>query len=312
MTQIAEPTSNGLIPARVNGGLFLQGFAGSAVLLLAIDATEPLFFGPGYFAGLTYHPFWIVILLAAVQHGLFVGLSVVGLAALLMDWPTRPLGVDITAHYADIATAPAQWLLVALIVGLYRQHQLRNERAIRQSNARLQQVNQTLVGEIRRLDSYVTQTEQMVAIAGSAPNSALLSALDALARADASRRGECFVAAARLCLPGPGAWLAMDGIACTVAAATQPDLHAEIIPPDAVAGDNNWHTLAQDPPALCAAIRAKDTMVGLIMVQTADAGGYEVTMDALRRALQDSLRNDRNVPVLRLDRPKRQLTYAVN
>lgn len=90
MTQIAEPTSNGLIPARVNGGLFLQGFAGSAVLLLAIDATEPLFFGPGYFAGLTYHPFWIVILLAAVQHGLFVGLSVVGLAALLMDWPTRP------------------------------------------------------------------------------------------------------------------------------------------------------------------------------------------------------------------------------
>ena len=103
---------------RAETGLFLRGLVGSAVLLLAIKASESLFFGAGYFSSLTYHPFWIVILLAAVQHGLFVGLSIVGLATMMMDWPSRAVGTDITEYYVDIATQPVQWLVVALVIGL--------------------------------------------------------------------------------------------------------------------------------------------------------------------------------------------------
>lgn len=312
MSHIAELPPRDMIAPDADGGSFLRGFVGSAVLLLAIDAVEPLFFGPGYFSGLTYHPFWIVILLAAVQHGLFVGLSVVGLATLLMDWPARPLGVDITAHYADVATAPAQWLLVALVVGLYRQHQLRQERVVRQANDRLQQVNQTLADEIRRLDAYVVQTERMVAVAGSAPNSAMLAALDALARADAARRPDAFVAAARLCLPAPGAWLSLEDGAFTLAAATQPEMRMPALSPEDVARDADWHALPLDPPALGAAVMIDEALAGVILIQapTSEAAGYEVAMDALRRALQDSLRAERQRPVLRLERPNRLLTYV--
>lgn len=155
-------------------GLFLRSFVSSAVLLVAIKAIEPVFFGEGHFATLTYHPFWIVILLAAVQHGLFVGLSIVGLAAMIMDWPSRPVGTDITEHYVDIATAPAQWLIAALLIGLYRQQQIRHERALARDNDRLREINQTLAGEIHRLDAFVARAELAAATrisqrAGDAP-----------------------------------------------------------------------------------------------------------------------------------------------
>ncbi|MDX5349326.1 MAG: hypothetical protein LPJ95_01285 [Paracoccaceae bacterium] len=312
MTHIAETPSRGVISSHAESGDFLRGFVGSAVLLLAMDAIEPMFFGPGYFAGLTYHPFWIVILLAAVQHGLFVGLSVVGLAALLMDWPPRPLGVDITAHYADVATVPAQWLLVALVIGLYRQQQRRHERSVPLSNDRLRQVNETLADEIRRLDAYVAQSERMVAIAGSAPNSAMLTALDALARADAAQRRDAFVAAARLCLPGPGAWLALDNGGLVTAASTQPGISLPALEVGDIARDGEWRSWPADPSAFGAAVMLDDALLGVITVQAplAEAAGYEAAMDALRRALQDSLRSESRRPVLRLERPNLLLSYA--
>ena len=108
MTQLDDAALLSPVSARPGTSPFLRGFVGSAILLVAINAAEPVFFGEGHFASLTYHPFWIVILLAAVQHGLFVGLSVVGLATMMMDWPSRPVGMDITEHYVDIATAPAR------------------------------------------------------------------------------------------------------------------------------------------------------------------------------------------------------------
>lgn len=195
-----------------DSGLFLRGFISSAVLLAAINASEPLFFGEGHFATLTYHPFWLVILLAAVQHGVFVGLSVVGLATIMMDWPSRPVGMDITEHYVDIATVPAQWLIAALLIGLYRQQQIRHERSLARDNDRLREVNRTLAEEIQRLDVFVARAE--LAAATRPPQTAepdkRLAALDRLADADAAHRVPAFIAAARACIPEPVAWLTVD------------------------------------------------------------------------------------------------------
>lgn len=177
-SEIAQPDMTPAPPPGPVAGTdsFLRGFVGSAVLVLAIDLSEGLLFGDGYFAGLTWHPFWIVILLATVQHGLFVGLPIVGLATMMMDWPTRPVGVDITEHYGLIATVPAQWLAIALLIGVYRQQQLTRERAIARECARLREVNLVLAGEIHRLDAFVARTE--LAAATRAP-------LDATPDADA-------------------------------------------------------------------------------------------------------------------------------
>lgn len=198
--------------AAPDSGQFLRGFISSAVLLAAINASEPLFFGEGHFTTLTYHPFWLVILLAAVQHGVFVGLSVVGLATIMMDWPSRPIGMDITEHYVDIATAPAQWLVAALLIGLYRQQQIRHERRLARSNERLRDVNRTLAEEIHRLDAFVARAELAAAtrpLQAAEPDERF-AALDRLARADAEDRASAFVAAARACIPDPVAWLTVD------------------------------------------------------------------------------------------------------
>lgn len=153
---VADPAPT---PRAAGGDGFLRGFVGSAVLLLAMDLSETLLFGAGYFSGLTYHPFWIVILLATVQHGLFVGLSITGLATMMMDWPSRPVGVDITEHYGHVATVPLQWLVVALLIGLYRQSQLSRERALARDHDRLREVNLVLAAEIHRLDAFVARAE---------------------------------------------------------------------------------------------------------------------------------------------------------
>ena len=147
------------------GAEFVRGLLSSAILLLIIRMAEPLFFGTGHFAGLAFHPFWIVILLAAMQDGLFVGVATAGLATLMMDWPPRPVGADITAHYLELAATPTQWLIVALIIGLFRQAQLRQMRHLRDEAARMARINETLAAEIHRLDAALAQAELIAATA---------------------------------------------------------------------------------------------------------------------------------------------------
>lgn len=213
-SDVATPDSDSEFGSyRAESTIFLRGFIGSAVLLLAIRVAEPLFFGQGYFSTLTYHPFWIVVLLAAVQYGLFVGVATVGLATLMMDWPPRPIGIDITAHYVEMTTTPAQWLLVAVLIGVYRQTQIRRDQQVRQDNVRLAQINDTLTTEVYRLDAALaraeltaaTRPEEMSAAAAACP----LAALNALA--DLSGSGNdmpaAFMAAARACSNAQIAWV---------------------------------------------------------------------------------------------------------
>lgn len=236
MTQFDNVAAPSPADPAQGSGLFLRGFISSAVLLAAINASEPLFFGEGHFATLTYHPFWLVILLAAVQHGVFVGLSVVGLATIMMDWPSRPVGMDITEHYVDIATAPAQWLIAALLIGLYRQQQIRHERSLARDNDRLRDVNRTLAEEIHRLDVFVARAELAAATRSlhTAEPDKRLAALDRLADADAAHRVPAFIAAARACIPEPVAWLTLDdaGRLVPVAVTDETIELPEIWPPD--------------------------------------------------------------------------------
>ncbi|MDO5370578.1 MAG: hypothetical protein Q4F04_09565 [Paracoccus sp. (in: a-proteobacteria)] len=216
--------------SQTESAAFLRGFLGSAVLLLIIRAAEPLFFGEDYFSTLTYHPFWIVVLLAAVQHGLFVGVATVGLATLMMDWPPRPVGVDITAYYADMAATPTQWLIVAVIIGLYRQGQIRRDQRVRRGNARLIEMNDALAKEIYRLDAALARAELAAATRpeGAAP-AFLRPALDALLRLSdpAADRNDAFVAAARACSDVDIALLERSAAGeIVLAAATDPGLEA--------------------------------------------------------------------------------------
>ena len=150
---------------------FLRDLVGVVVLLLLVRAAEPLFFGPGYYATLSAHPYWIVVILAATQGGILTGIVGAAVATMLMDWPPRPVGVDITAHYVALAVVPVQWLLAAVIIGAFREGHMRREDALAADNALLVEMAEDLAAEIERLDAEIDALE-----------------LDAATRADAGDR----------------------------------------------------------------------------------------------------------------------------
>lgn len=141
---------------------FLRGILASGVLLLLALAVEHLFFTRGFYSSLVLHPFWIIVLLATLESGLYVGVATAGLAALLMDWPPRPIGVDITAYFLDLAILPLQWLLAALCIGVFRQADLRALADLRRENARLLEMGEALAAEILQADQAVRDTELRV------------------------------------------------------------------------------------------------------------------------------------------------------
>ncbi len=132
---------------------------GAAVLLLIIRAAEPLFFGAGFYAKLSAHPYWMVVILASAQSGLLKGVMTAVFATALMDWPPRPIDVDITAHYVSQAIVPVQWLLAAIVIGSYRQQQIRYETGLEREVARLVTMTEDFAHEIKLLDQEIQTLE---------------------------------------------------------------------------------------------------------------------------------------------------------
>lgn len=138
---------------------FLRAVLGNFMLLLLLVGAERLFFEQGFYSSLIQHPFWIIVLIAAVHDGLFVGVLIAVASTFLMDWPTRPAEVDITAHYIQLAILPLQWLLAALCIGLYRQGELRRAAEAAAEMARLQRVNEVLAAEVIAGEAQIFRTQ---------------------------------------------------------------------------------------------------------------------------------------------------------
>ncbi len=138
---------------------FARAVLGNMILLLVLVGVERLFFVPGFYSSLIQHPFWIIVLIAAVMDGLFVGVVVAIAATLLMDWPPRPADADITAHYIQVAILPLQWLFAALCIGLFRQAELRKTKANASDMKRLQDVNEVLASDILNLEAHMSRAQ---------------------------------------------------------------------------------------------------------------------------------------------------------
>ena len=137
----------------------LRDMLGIAILLIVIALIEPLF-GAGSYATLEFHPFWVVVLIAALQQGLAGGVVAVVMATLLLDMPDRLVGEDATVYLARSAVLPLRWLIVALLVGLIRQAQLREVAGLKAESARLARANEVLAQEVERMDAMVVTLER--------------------------------------------------------------------------------------------------------------------------------------------------------
>lgn len=160
---------------------FLRDILASAVLLLLALGIERLVFGAGFYSSLALHPFWIIILLVTLENGLYVGVVTAALAALVMDWPARGVGIDVTAYLMDLLTLPVLWLASAFCLGIFRQTEIRELQELRAKNTHIIEVNTALAQEILRTDqaleraelAVVTQREDL-----AVPTGALTALLD--------------------------------------------------------------------------------------------------------------------------------------
>lgn len=192
-------------PTKANVWEFLRAVVGDVFLLLLMVGAEHLFFDRGFFASLIQHPFWIIVLIAAVHDGLFVGVTVAIAATVLMDWPARPAEADITAHYIQVAVLPLQWIAAALCIGLFRQAELRRAMVAEAEMARLRQVNDVLATDITNIEAEVTRI-QLATLLRDGPQSRddeLVSRIRTLQGADRSTVAQLFGAVADLCTTLP-------------------------------------------------------------------------------------------------------------
>jgi hypothetical protein len=146
---------------------FIRAVTEGMALLVGLMAIETLFLGRGTYAALDLHPFWLPVMLVSLQYGVYGGVVTAILASLFMDWPLRPPGLDISAYYLEMVRLPIQWLLAAVLIGLFRQNQRRTEIERAREIERLRRMNTAFADEIRRLDEELWQLE--VAIATEAP-----------------------------------------------------------------------------------------------------------------------------------------------
>ena len=143
---------------------FIRALFEAVALLVAMIGIEILFFGRGTYAALDVHPFWIVVLLVTLQHGLYSGVITAVLAAMMLDWPIRPPGLDIADYYLELARLPVQWIAAAMLLGVYRQSQIRLDAQRMREITHLKAVNDCIAEEVARLDEELWQFENAAAV----------------------------------------------------------------------------------------------------------------------------------------------------
>lgn len=204
-----SPVHQAGYPTRADIWEFLRAVLGNFMLLLLLVGAERLFFEGGFYSSLIQHPFWIIVLIAAVHDGLFVGVLIAVASIFLMDWPTRPAEVDITAHYIQVAILPLQWLLAALCIGLFRQAELRRAMAAAAEMARLQRVNEVLAADIMNIEAQMTRTQLETLLRDETldRDDELVGRILALQGADLLNLAPLFGAVAELCTSLPASVL---------------------------------------------------------------------------------------------------------
>jgi polysaccharide biosynthesis protein PelD len=106
-----------------------SGVLESLVMLGIALAVDQAFFKGDRFWTVQPHPFWVPVLLVAVQHGTNAGLLAAGAATaalLIGNLPPQGIDQDYYAYLFEITWQPLLWMAAALILGELRTRQVRD------------------------------------------------------------------------------------------------------------------------------------------------------------------------------------------
>jgi len=137
--------------------------AGFYVLVLALDF---VFFEGTRFRSVTPHPFWLIVMLMAVQYGTNEGLvaAAVSSAVLLVgNLPPQRIEQDLYAYLFEISWQPTGWLLSAVVFGELRMRQSRREEELAVNLDEANRETQVITATYRQMALAKDQLEARVA-----------------------------------------------------------------------------------------------------------------------------------------------------
>ena len=114
-------------PARILG-IRLSAIIEAVGLLVILTIVDAIFYQGNRFWDMNPHPFWIVVLMLAVQYGTNEGLLAAGLATIFLLVGNVPPESEELTHYERIYAIfinPILWVVVGWVVGELRQRHMR-------------------------------------------------------------------------------------------------------------------------------------------------------------------------------------------
>jgi hypothetical protein len=136
------------------------------VLLAAALVADHLLFNGDRFAGVSPHPFWIVVLLIAAQYGTSEALAAAALASaalLLNNLPEQAFDEDLYAWLLRISINPVLWCIAAVTLGEIRAGHRRQADVLRDTLAEAQEQARAIGEAYEQLLQIKTTLEVLVA-----------------------------------------------------------------------------------------------------------------------------------------------------
>ncbi len=117
-------------------GLRISAFIETGLFLLVALLLDAFFGGGDRYWGIEPHPFWIIVILMAVQYGVPEGILAVAastLALLLGNMPEQRYDQIMYDYIYEVSINPLMWVVAAVIVGILRERHIRERDELRQN-----------------------------------------------------------------------------------------------------------------------------------------------------------------------------------
>jgi len=147
-------------------GIRLSAIVEIVMFLGLALAADQVFFDGSRFRSLPEHPFWILVLLVAVQYGTNAGLlaALASSAALLAgNVPPQAISQDRFVWLLDVGRLPLLWFVAAVVLGELRMRQIRERAALRSQLADTAHREQVVADAYKRLRAVKEALETRVA-----------------------------------------------------------------------------------------------------------------------------------------------------
>ncbi|WPZ33488.1 hypothetical protein T8K17_19910 [Thalassobaculum sp. OXR-137] len=147
-------------------GVRVAAWVEIALFFVAVLAIDALLLDGDRFWDVRPHPFWLIVILVAVQYGAnasLVAALTASLALTVGNLPVPELGADVFQYWAGIGLRPALWVGVGQILGQMRDRELAERTRLQTRLSLLEHQNQLIANGFEELKRTKSALEARIA-----------------------------------------------------------------------------------------------------------------------------------------------------